>query len=143
MGEARCDPLCFRKRTALVHTPRLPRRSLAFLPRNDMVCCPRTVHRFNPYFFIARAWPVAIHCELISEETSLNASHETRSIAASDCRPSRNDKMHVVTEPHCPYASIACSGLPRRSLAFLPRNDKESGVPNRLSHNSRSCHREG
>ena len=98
----------------------LPRQSLAFLPRNDMVCCPRTVH--NPYFVIARAWPVAIHCELISEETSLNAFHETRWIAASDCRPSRNDKMHVVTEPHCPYASIAWSGLPRRTLAFLPRN---------------------
>jgi hypothetical protein len=28
------------------------------------------------------------------------------------------------SEPHCPYASIASSGLPRQSLAFLPRNDK-------------------
>jgi hypothetical protein len=28
------------------------------------------------------------------------------------------------SEPHCPYASIASSGLPRQSLAFLPRNYK-------------------
>ena len=43
------------------------------------------------------------------------------------------------SEPHCPYAFIASSGLPRQSLAFLPRNDKVLFTP----INSRPCHREG
>ena len=33
-----------------------------------------------------------------------------------------------LTGSHCPYASIACSGLPRRPLPLPPRNDKECVV---------------
>ena len=63
-------------------------------PRNDkdrVVTEPQTA--IATHLVIARAEPVAIHCE-------------------------------PLTEPHCPYASIASSGLPRQSLPFLPRNDK-------------------
>ena len=36
---------------------------------------------------------VAIHCEPVSEETNAFTFTETRWIAASDCRPPRNDKV--------------------------------------------------
>jgi len=41
-----------------------------------------------------------------------------------------------VSEPHCLKMSIACSGLPRLSHAFLPRNDKCVLLSNRsvLTH---------
>ena len=56
-------------------------------------------YRILPTFVIARAEkPVAIHCERRKEE-----------------------KGHVMGNPN---ASNACSGLPRRSLGFPPRNDR-------------------
>ena len=90
---------------------------------------------------------MAIHCESVSEQTNPSASPETRWIAASPATLSpRNDKDRDTTEPHtaipstpghregvspwrstvsreaishCPYAPIACSGLPRPSLRSL------------------------
>ena len=90
---------------------------------------------------------MAIHCESVSEQTNPSASPETRWIAASLATLSpRNDKDRDTTEPHtaipstpchregvspwrstvsreaishCPYAPIACSGLPRPSLRSL------------------------
>ena len=51
-------------------------------PRNDSVCChPFT---FSLTLVIARAQPVAIHCEPVSEPHLLYAFFETRWIAASD-----------------------------------------------------------
>ena len=63
------------------------------------VCYSWTVLLITPSFVIARAEkPVAIHCERGNEGKSHDMSNQN--------------------------ASIACSGLPRRSLWFPPRNDK-------------------
>jgi hypothetical protein len=100
-----------------------------------------------PHHVIARAKPVAIHCEPENEETTPSASSETRWIAASlaSLFP-RNDIDRHLTEPptsfpfilssrgrkpvaihceegsetHCRNAFIAYSRLPRPSLrSFL------------------------
>ena len=95
---------------------------------------------------IARAKPVAIHCEQVSEETSRTHTLETGWIAASITSfTPRNDKVCLlswnrtlhsntlviarakpvaihcdpVSEPYCPYVPIAYSGLPRQSLRSL------------------------
>ena len=85
--------------------------SVTFVSSSQLqgVCYPRTVLLITPSFVIARAEkPVAIHCDREKEE-----------------------KGHVMSNW---YASIACSGLPRRSLWFPPRNDTGMGVVLKVSN---------
>jgi hypothetical protein len=112
------------------------------------------MHPFFPNFVIARAKPLAIHWSSVNEETNPPASYRDtmdcrvghlRSLLAMTmsvygCRfahclftppchrePLAGVAIHwfSVTEPQFLYAFIACSGLPRRSLACPPRNDNE------------------
>ena len=117
------------------------------LPRNDMMCVVLGFYLVSLHsLVIARAEPVAIHCEPVRQQTNPFASPGTRWIAASLTLFSpRNDNMRVVlqpstaslptlssrgrmpvaihcvpvSEPHGPYAPIAYSGLPRLSLCSL------------------------
>ena len=57
------------------------------------------------YLVIARAKPVAIHCESVSEPHSPFGSCETRWIAASSCRPPRNDNRVLSSRGRSPWRS--------------------------------------
>ena len=48
-----------------------------------------------------------------------------------------------VSEPHLSVRLHRMQWIAASVTSFSPRNDNELGVPNRLSHKSRSCHREG
>ena len=58
---------------------------------------------------IARAEPVAIHCEPVSEQTNRIVSLEIRWIAASSILSSSQLQNSVVTEPHTPFLSTLSS----------------------------------
>ena len=51
--------------------------------------------------------------------------------------------VNSVSEPHLSVRVHRMQWIAASVTSFSPRNDNELGVPNRLSHNSRSCHREG
>ena len=106
-GVARGDPLCFRKRTALIRTPPsrhdgLPRRSLRFL--------------------LAMTWCVVL-------ERYTDSLHILSSRGRSPWRSTVFQKANRT----CPYASIACSGLPRQTVVFLAMTNCMLW-PNRILH---------
>jgi hypothetical protein len=104
---------------------RQPKRAMAGTRSPGVISHPRLPFSYLvidwysallPHHVIARAKPVAIHCEPENEETTPSASSETRWIAASlaSLFP-RNDKDRHVTEPPTSFPFILSSrGLKAR-----------------------------
>ena len=83
-------------------------------PRTVRILRTRPLHTVDCRVFRFRSLLAMTKLCILPLITTL--SSRGRKPVAIHCEP--------VSEPYCPYAPIAYSGLPRPSLAFPPRNDK-------------------